>query len=371
MLTLLAASILSSAQQIKLDFPIAVWLQDPAQASRYVQAGFNLYVGLWQGPTEEQLDRLKHAGMPVICDQNAVGLAHLNDPFIYGWMHGDEPDNAQEVTDPKTGKRGYGPPIRPEKIVEEYQAMKAKDPSRPIMLNLGQGVANDQWIGRGSDASIDDYPKYVKGADIVSFDVYPVAGLGPKGADLLWYVPKGIDRLKKWTEGKQSVWNCIECTNIGGEGKPTPAQVRAEVWMSIIHGSKGLIYFVHQFKPSFDEHALLDDPAMLAAVTKINVQIHGMAATLTSPTLIDGVKVDSPKDAPVDAMLKKGSNGGLFLYSVGMRNAPSTATFTVKGLATEARAIVIGEGREISVVNGKFTDSFDPYGVHMYRIDPR
>jgi len=39
--------------------------------------------------------------------------------------------------------------------------------------------------------------------------------------------------------------------------------VRAEVWMALIHGSKGLIYFVHQFKP-FNEHALLDDPALLA-----------------------------------------------------------------------------------------------------------
>ena len=92
-------------------FPIAVWLQDPAQAARYKQAGFNLYVGLWKGPTEAQLKTLTAAAMPVVCEQNRVGLEHRDDPIIVGWMHGDEPDNAQEVVDRATGKKHYGPPV--------------------------------------------------------------------------------------------------------------------------------------------------------------------------------------------------------------------------------------------------------------------
>ena len=51
-------------------FPIAVWLQNPSNAKRYRQAGINTYVGLWRGPTEEQLAELKSAGMRVICGQN-------------------------------------------------------------------------------------------------------------------------------------------------------------------------------------------------------------------------------------------------------------------------------------------------------------
>jgi hypothetical protein len=48
-------------------FPRAVWLQDPRYASRYKQAGINLHVGLWRGPTEDQLGALKATGMLVIC----------------------------------------------------------------------------------------------------------------------------------------------------------------------------------------------------------------------------------------------------------------------------------------------------------------
>jgi hypothetical protein len=78
-------------------FPVAVWLQSPANAERYKAAGINLYVGLWGGPTEEQLAKLKKNGMRVICSQNAVGLNHKDDPTIVGWMRGDEPDNTRCV----------------------------------------------------------------------------------------------------------------------------------------------------------------------------------------------------------------------------------------------------------------------------------
>ena len=56
--------------------------------------------------------------MPVICEPNPVALADKDNPIIVGWMHGDEPDNAQSLGDGK----GYGPPIAPDKIVSGYEA---------------------------------------------------------------------------------------------------------------------------------------------------------------------------------------------------------------------------------------------------------
>jgi hypothetical protein len=351
-------------------FPIAVWLQDPRQAEKYKEVGINLYVALWRGPTEEQLTTLKAAGMPVICHQNKVGLAHKNDPIIAGWMHGDEPDNAQEIVDRSTGRRHYGPPIPPARIVADYQAIRGRDPTRPVMLNLGQGVANDDWKGRGPGASLDDYPKYVKGADIVSFDVYPVAGLDRSdGGELLWYVAKGVDRLIKWTAGKQTVWNCIECTHISNpRAKASPHQVRAEVWMSLVHGSRGLIYFVHQFKPNFNEHALLDDPEMRTAVTTINRQIQVLAPVLNSPSLSEVVTVRSSRaDVPIDVMTKR-QGETTYIFAVGMRNAATKGTFEVKGLPAHVTANVLGESRRIKLENGRFDDDFQSYDVHLYAI---
>lgn len=351
-------------------FPIAVWLQQAKNAARYKAAGINLYVGLWEGPTEKQLADLTDEGMPVICYQNEVGLAHLQDPIIVGWMHDDEPDNAQPVIDPETGERTWGPCVPPQRIVDDYQRLRANDPSRPVLLNLGQGVANDEWYGRGAGAKLSDYETYVQGADIVSFDVYPVAGLEkPDPENYLWYVPKGVERLVQWTGGRKIIWNCIECTHISNpERQATPDQVKAEVWMSLIHGSTGIIYFVHQFQPSFNEWALLDDPVMLPAVTAINAQIRELAPVLNSPTLTDGATVQSSvAEVPIAVMTKR-HDGATYVFAVGMRNGAADGTFVVPGVPAAATAEVIGENRTLPVTDGRFTDSFAPYAVHLYRI---
>ncbi len=351
-------------------FPIAVWLQNPRNALKYKEIGINLYVGLWNGPTDEQLKALSDASMPVICSQTKVGLANIDNPIIVGWMHGDEPDNAQPVRDPETGKESWGPPVPPQRIVDDYEEIKAKDPSRPIMLNLGQGVANDEWHGRGSGAHIDDYITYVKGADIVSYDVYPVVGINkPDGENYLWYVAKGLSRLVKWTEGKKILWNCIECTRIGSkEKKATPHQVRAEVWMSIIHGSTGLIWFVHEWEPKFNEHAVLDDPEMKPAVSLINHQIHELAPILNSPTIENLVTVESSDPEVPIAVMTKQYNGKTYVFSVGMRNKPTKAIFSLKGIS-QTKAEVLWENRSIDIEISEFSDDFMPYDVHMYVID--
>jgi hypothetical protein len=347
-------------------FPIAVWLQNPAKAERYRQAGFNLYVGLWRGPTEEQLSQLKQAGMRVICHQNKVSLQHLEDPTIAGWMHQDEPDNAQSLGEGK----GYGPPVLPEKIVAGYERLRAADSSRPVLLNLGQAVAWDGWHGRGvRSRHPEDYPEYVKGCDIASFDIYPVTHPHKDVAGNLWYVAQGVERLRNWTQGRQVVWNCIECTHVqNAEHKPTPQQVRCEVWMSLIHGSMGLIYFVHEWQPKFDESALLSDPVMLAAVTKINRQIAELAPVLNSPAVAEAASVTSGnKDIPIALMLKR-HGGASYLFTVAMREGQTHAEFAVPGLSGPQRVEVLGEARTLAAKDGRFADGFQPWDVHLYRI---
>jgi hypothetical protein len=345
-------------------FPIGVWLQNPARAQRYREAGFNLYIALWRGPTEEQLAQLRQAGMRVICHQNAIALQHIDDPTIAGWMHGDEPDNAQSLGQGK----GYGPPIPPAKIVADYERVRSADPSRPVMLNLGQGVAWDGWYGRGvRSRHPEDYPEYVQGCDIVSFDIYPVTHSSPEVAGQLWYVARGVERLGNWTQGRQVVWNCIECTHVqNAEHKPTPAQVRSEVWMALIHGSMGLIYFVHEWEPKFDESALLSDPVMYAAVTQVNRQIGALAPVLNRPT-VAGAATAISLDSPVALMMKR-YGGAVYLFTVALREAPTRAQFTLRGLTGQRRVEVLGEDRTLEAKEGVFADEFQSWDVHLYRI---
>jgi hypothetical protein len=349
-------------------FPIGVWMQQAKNAEKYKAAGINVYVALWNGPTESQLEGLKNAGMKVICPQNEVGLKHIDDANIIGWMQVDEPDNAQSL-----GKGlGYGPPILPEKIIDDYKKMQSADASRPVFLNLSQGAAWDGYLGRGvRTGHNEDYPEYVKGCDIASFDIYPIAGDKPKISGKLWYVARGVTRLVKWTDGKKPVWDVIECTRIGNSEnlKATPQQVRCEVWMSIIHGSMGIVYFVHEWKPKFNEAALLDDTEMLLEVSSINQQIKKLAPVLNSPTIAGkGHVISANKDVPVAAMTKE-HDGAIYLFSAAMREGLSTATFTIDGLKGDKIVQVLGEDRMIESKDGVFKDNFKSWDVHIYRIE--
>jgi hypothetical protein len=120
-------------------FPIAVWLQLPSHATELANLGVNIYLGN-NASTDpliaSDLATLKGLGMYAIIGQDSVGLPNKNDTTIIGWwMDPDEPDNAQ----PDDG--GSGPDVPPSTLVIEYNSYKTADPTRPMYLGLGQGVA--------------------------------------------------------------------------------------------------------------------------------------------------------------------------------------------------------------------------------------
>ncbi|NLF32488.1 MAG: hypothetical protein GX591_16555 [Planctomycetes bacterium] len=364
-------------------FPLGVWVQAPRseRVTAFANAGINLYVGCSWDDTVSGMNRLRNAGMKIILDQTGeYAPTHMDDDVIVGWLQHDEPDNAQ----PKPGS-GYYSPIAPlptttwdtypgTDMLTRYLGMKAVDDRRPVFMNLGQGVAWPAYPGRGTRANHpEDYYDYAQACDIICFDIYPVASGRVETDNKLWLVADGVDRLRSVVEPGQVVWNYVECTDISGNGKATPAQVKAEVWMSLIHGSQGILYFCHGKSPDsdFDEQALLKDPVMLAAVGEINWQVRSLARVLNSPTLTGVVSTSSSNpQAPVHTMVKR-LDGCTYVFSVVMRNASTTVTYTSFQLPPFSAAEVIGEDREIPLSAGMFSDQLGGFGVGLYRIVSR
>lgn len=349
-------------------FPIAVWAQNPANASAYKANGINMYISIHGGLTQEKLDHLKNASMKVITHQNEFGLTKLDEPLIYGWMHGDEPDNAQRSKTP--GK--WDPCRDPAVIINDYEKIKKNDPSRPVYLNVGRGVAYTNWVGRGvcrgkTEMYMVSNDGYLKGCDIASFDIYPVNSTEEEVEGQLWYVAKGIDNLKEWSDHKKPAWCWIETTRISEKAKrkPTPAEVKSQVWMALVHGAKGFGYFCHSFVGKTDDAALLHDDEMIRGVKAINEQVTSLAAVLNTKNVNGYATVrNSNASVPVDFMSKRLGDAH-YIFAVAMREGSTAATFQVKkGKTVE----VIGENRTIKINKGKFTDEFSGYGVHLYKI---
>ena len=338
-------------------FPIGVWMQNPINAARFQAVGVNHYVGLWQGPTDEQLTTIVAAGMPVVCEQAGVWQAHLDSQTIFGWLQADGPDNAQENAD-----GSFSPCIAPTTTQARYAEMVAADATRPVMLLLGQGVATPDWVGRGDcTGRTSDYPEYVKGADLLVNYTYPLNNGHP-----LELVATGIENLNRYAGYTKPVIADLEGSSINGDVRPTPHQLRAEAWQSLIHGAAGLQWFCHRFMPDFSETDCLEDPDTAAALTRINQEVEQLAPALNSQSY--GLSPTSSNvGVPVHAILKQPGQER-YVFSASMADGATTASFSLHGLGDVASIEVLGEGRNLTPQSDSFEDAFEPYAVHLYRL---
>jgi hypothetical protein len=85
-----------------------------------------------------------------------------------------------------------------------YRRIRAADPTRPVLLNLGQGAAWDGWHGRGVRSNHpEDYPEYVRGGATYVFAVrmedsparacFEVQGIPEKAAAAVLGEDRAID----------------------------------------------------------------------------------------------------------------------------------------------------------------------------------
>jgi Domain of unknown function (DUF4082) len=343
-------------------FPIGVWYQNPSNARGYRALGINLFVALPKSPTQTFLTELAAAHMSAYADQNRIGLTASHNSPVKAWMQIDEPDNAQPLP-----SGGYGPCLAPSVIVERYENFRKNDPTRPVYLGVGKSVDNTAIDFRGvCTGHYGDYPIYLQGADIVSYDGYPVNTSVP-----LWYVAKGMDYLRAWVNYKKPAYEAIETTRIQAKNpKPSPDLVKSEVWMVLIHGGMGILYFCHVFTPKLDGAALLHDPVMSGAVAALDREIASLARVLNTPSVANGVRVTSSNAlTPVDVMLKRWKDS-TYLFAIASRpGGPTTATFALRGFPQRAVGSVLEENRQIKIANGIFRDDFSKeYQVHIYRM---
>jgi hypothetical protein len=342
-------------------FPLGVWLQSPSSAPRYKAMGINTFVGLWKGPTELQLAMLARYSMFAVTDQNDVGLNSPNRYLIKAWLDSrDEPDNAQLMA--------YGlfrACIPASEVVRRSHEMKGRDPTRPVMVIFGQGIANEFWRGRGlCNGDMNYYNVAIDGADILAFDIYPVGSTSPQVKGKLEYVARGVTNLLERASPGQTVWNAIETTSLDPQFPVTPGQVRSEVWMALVHGSTGIVYFVHEFEPRFREDAIFRYPKTVEEVAKINQLITALSPVLKSPNVLGKLTVSSA--VPI-AMMVKRYEGALYVFAVAMQNEICQAKFSI-GEFADGQADVIDETRGIKIVSGLFEDSFAGYDAHIYKI---
>lgn len=377
-------------------FPVGVWLQPPELAATYKAIGINFYMGLWQGPTPEQVARLEAAKMPFLAPLNDYARRSLSKhPLVLGWLLPDEPDNAQP--DPAGG---FGPPTTPEALGALAKDWRAADPARPLHLNLGMGAAYDGYIGRGARTNHpEDYPAYAEAADSLSFDIYPISAGLPAIAGQLEYIALGVLSLRDAVRDAKPVWFVAETARVGTGPRATPEQLRASVWLALTAGARGIVYFAHEFVPSAVEAGLLAHPEIRVAVEELNRELQRLAPLLLAVERapgehgveiagwrLTGLDMGDPqalfeRPAPRALISVRDLDDGIYLMVSSLSGeAQNGVRLSLAGLAqdmAEGAAVAFGhaggEGRppDVALSNGEIVLNLPPYATRVYRLPRR
>ncbi len=277
-----------------------------------------------------------------------------NHPGLGVWKGEDEPE---------WGKKPVPPMLRAREIIKEL------DPNHPVAVTHAP---------RGTVATLRPYNAT---ADITGADIYPVGY--PPGAHSLG-TNKEISMVGDYTrtmmevaDGKMPVWMILQIAWSGviKPGKtlrfPTFPQERFMAYEAIINGARGLIFFGgHLEKAMTPEDTRLGwnwtfwnrvlrpvieeigdrsplHPALVASASKVPVRVEGA----------DGLEWCVREAGP-----------DLFILACKREGATVQAQFSGLPLDGTAGEVLFESPRTVAAANGKFTDWFGPFEVHVYRF---
>jgi hypothetical protein len=252
----------------------------------------------------------------------------------------------------------------PEEILADYQAIKAADPARLVSLCLMARFMDEVKFQK---IPMEMYKQYPPAADLVMFDLYPTSVY--KGQNLHWDA-LGLDELRKLSGPKKALGIWIQASDAMNKDDPgmTPEQIRADVWLSLIHGATFIGYFPQTFNPGFKFHDI--NEARRAAVKAVNQEVTELADLILSAPKSDLVTVKS-EGGRVDVMQREqGDRALVALVNVVERGEGKPLTVTVAPQAFKAAAArVRGRQEPLPLKDGVWTLELKPWETVVLLMD--
>ena len=183
-------------------------------------------------------------------------------------------------------------------------------------------------------------------------------------------VGEGVQRLKKWAGPAREVWNCVEA-KVGEDGSHiSPEQFRAEVWMSIINGSRGLLYFGgHIGKACMPEDARLGwNWTFWNRVLRPVIEEIGEKSPLCPALVAPNSKLRIQCGSEGMEFVVREVGDEVFILACKREGATIQAKFSGLPVEMNTGDVLYESPRKVEVKNGQFTDWFGPFEVHAYRF---
>jgi hypothetical protein len=350
-------------------FPLGVWAEPASSFSKWAGRGINTVVGDGGPDIETWTATANQLGLKMIREARPNPADDLTEANLLAWFLVDEPDI-----------NGAGSMFQVPQIRANYQALRSYNSTIPIVLDLagdhiengsdqlpGDGISNgpDGCSGPGDFptdmAATACYPTWIGLTDWLLHDYYPVNAHRD-----VTVVSGMIDKMTRWSSKPQFPF--VEAAGPiynAGSTPPTADQMRAEIWLAIIHGARGLTYFTYALCPP-DGQWCPDGmtTAQIDEMTAQNQRITSLASVLQ--TTINPTSIGFRSGQPLQATWRV---SGSTKYFIVLNVSPTTLTnrsMTVTGFTPSSPFTVVGENRTLPA-STTLTDTFTPYQVHIYR----
>ncbi len=310
-------------------FPVMSFGGCPETYATSLAAGVNLFVRNPCGGLQAQLDALGGRALSAAAAEDSPGQG----PGLVGFFYPDEAD-AHGLTGATL------PPPPPGVGGLRFLTLSNHVYSGAAPLPGGRGM----------------YPGLVEKADVVGLDLYPLQEwCRPERLGDVYLAQRELARLA----GDKPTFQWIETAGMRcpeGRTAITPETARAEAWLAVAGGARGLGFFPPGAWTG-------EVGAALAQVTRA---IRYLApALLSSPS---PVEVDPPSGPVRAAAWQRG--GALYAVAVNGSFVPVRVTIRLPGLAGRPLA-VLDEGREVVGSGDSFVEDFAPLAAHLYVAAPR
>ena len=260
---------------------------------------------------------------------------YKNHPAVAGWYAYDEPAIKDKVS--------------PETLKITYQAIKAEDPERPVAV-----------VFTGSQ--IAKIPQYWDTMDICMVDRYPLFFGKPEFNNLndfgTWM------QKAAYYAGSKPFLPVLQGYGEQADGKPkyrrrlpTAAEERYMLYTAVTSGADGLMFY--------GRHWTLQpwvDSVLTPLITEFREYLPIFKASLL------GENASANRSDIQTLIYKDPSSSKKLLVAIRHSRGKAKATISVESLASEKKATVVGENRQVTIKSGTFQDTFDSYDVHIYEM---
>ncbi|MGI8601619.1 MAG: hypothetical protein ACR2OZ_01335 [Verrucomicrobiales bacterium] len=275
-------------------------------------------------------------------------------PGMGMWKHVDEPE---------WGKHPIPPMLRVTEIIREL------DPNHPIEITQAP---------RGTVESLKPYNATT---DIIAADIYPV-GYPPGTHSLL--PNKEISMVGDYTRkmmevagGRMPVWMTLQISWSGviKPGKtlrfPTFAEERFMTYQAIINGARGLIYFGGHIPKamSAEDSALGWNWRFWQRVLRPVIEEIGEKSPLYPALIAPNSKLLIQTNGATDVeFCVREAGDELFILACKREGATVNVNFTGLPAWAKQGQVMFEPPRSVEAREGKLTDWFGPFEVHVYRF---